>query len=252
VLLSVITLVVAIAGMVLKDPSRNIKIFLIALAVTTTIGTVITAFGDESDRTFFKRALSSTPVSLHGQYENLEFEEGFRDRAAILGSVIFWTTFSQGPRFNDDDTVGVKEEYRQDGQNKEIRFAPAELKSIPEGDSCRVFYDAEQRIHEKYKSQVSLPCRLRPIRAVGPTSRVGGWPRFGLGGITTRVGRPVLRVLGEGRVPGTHAQRVLCRTDKSCVGGIATRPCKKCKDGAPSTIDGADKHHRRWATRPAP
>jgi hypothetical protein len=164
--------------MFLKDPSRNIKIFLIALAVTTTIGTVITAFGDESDRTFFKRALSSTPVSLHGQYENLEFEEGFRDRAAILGSVIFWTTFSQGPRFNDDDTVGVKEEYRQDGQNKEIRFAPAELKSIPEGDSCRVFYDAEQRIREKYKSQVSLPCRLRPIRAVGPTSRVGGWPRL--------------------------------------------------------------------------
>jgi hypothetical protein len=45
VLLSVITLVVAIAGMVLKDPSRNIKIFLIALAVTTTIGTVIKAFG---------------------------------------------------------------------------------------------------------------------------------------------------------------------------------------------------------------
>jgi hypothetical protein len=232
VLLSVITLVVAIVGTVLKDPSRNIKIFLIALAVTTTVGTVIKAFGDESDKNFFKRALISTLSPSSGQYKNLEgdvakhfakeyddwgcyhtdggmgcflsssadkdkhltlvlnpeeigemyakeiakekdddiiqrvcfntikpseFDEDFKDRAAILGSVIFWTTFSQWPRSNYDDTVGVKEEYRQDGQDKEISFAPAELKSIPEGDSCKVFYDVEQHIRQKYKSQVSLP-----------------------------------------------------------------------------------------------
>lgn len=36
---------------------------------------------------------------------------------------------------------------------------------------------------------------------------------------------------------GGNLERIrdwLRRTDKSCVGGIVTRPCKKRKDGAPS------------------
>jgi hypothetical protein len=47
-------------------------------------------------------------------------------------------------------------------------------------------------------------------------------------------GCPVLRVLGERRVPRTHTQRGLCRTAKSCVVSIAAHPCKKRKDGEPS------------------
>src|SRR5260370_4313887 len=61
------------------------------------------------------------------------------------------------------------------------------------------------------------------------------WPRLLiLRALTNTVGAPFLRVFCEARVPRTHTQRGLCRTDKSCVGSIATRPCKKRKDSAPS------------------
>jgi len=65
---------------------------------------------------------------------------------------------------------------------------------------------------------------------------MAGGPGFDPAGITNTVGCPVLRVLvlGEGRAPRTHTQRGFCRTDKSCAGSIATHPCKKRKDGAPS------------------
>jgi hypothetical protein len=233
ILLSLITLVVAIVGTVLKDPSKRVKIFLISLAAATTIGTVIKAIGDESDKNFFKRALISTLSPSNGQYKNLEgdvaihfaklgydhwgcyhtqggmgcylwsetnkdkhwtlilnseeigkmyakeiagekdddviqavcsnpmkpseFDEDFKDRASILSSVVFWTTFGKWINFDYDDNVGIKAEYRQNGQDREISFAPAELTSTPDGDSCTVFYNVEQRIREKYKWQITLP-----------------------------------------------------------------------------------------------
>src|SRR4029077_20851767 len=78
-------------------------------------------------------------------------------------------------------------------------------------------------------------------------SKVAGGPgrvaqAFDLAGITNTVGCHVLRVLGEGRVPRTHTQRGLCRTDKSCVGIIATRPRKKRTGHPRSQLPAAIQH----------
>src|ERR1039458_6831171 len=66
---------------------------------------------------------------------------------------------------------------------------------------------------EKIETSASGPRLL--ISLASPTHR--GAPSLRL-----RSGQ-ALRVLGEGRVPRSHTQRGLCRTDKSCVGSIATR-----------------------------
>jgi hypothetical protein len=46
-------------------------------------------------------------------------------------------------------------------------------------------------------------------------------------------------------------QKGSCRTDKSCVCSIVTRPCKKRKDGAPSSTTGADQHRRKVGHPPS-
>jgi hypothetical protein len=73
-------------------------------------------------------------------------------------------------------------------------------------------------------------------RFVGPVAWTVGRvaQAFDLAGITNTGGAPSFAFLAKGGYPRTHTQWGLCRTDKSRVGSIATRPCKKREDGAPS------------------
>jgi hypothetical protein len=61
------------------------------------------------------------------------------------------------------------------------------------------------------------PVPRRVAQAFDPLASPTQW---GAPSLRLRSGR-ALRVLGEGRVPRTHKQRGLCRTDKSRVGSIA-------------------------------
>jgi hypothetical protein len=62
IVLTVITLVVAVIGTLLRDPPRKAQAFLIALAVLASLASVVKAINDESDKEFMKAALTSTLV----------------------------------------------------------------------------------------------------------------------------------------------------------------------------------------------
>jgi hypothetical protein len=71
VILTGITLIVAVIGTVLEKPPLKVKIFLIALAVAASLGSIIKAFNDESDKRFLKTALTSTLVPPSSYYPKL-------------------------------------------------------------------------------------------------------------------------------------------------------------------------------------
>ena len=94
-------------------------------------------------------------------YDPAVFDEEFKDKIGVLGSVVFWTTFSQWPHYDYDDTVGVKEEYLQAHEDKEVIFAPPEMKSFPQGQSCQVFYGIEQ--HMARNTRPTSLCQRSPV-----------------------------------------------------------------------------------------
>jgi hypothetical protein len=77
-------------------------------------------------------------------------------------------------------------------------------------------------------------CRSRCARFTdgGPNGR-RVTQAFDLAGITNTVGCPVLRVLGEGRVPRPQTQRVLCRTDKVASSASIPALAKNARTGHP-------------------
>jgi len=72
ILLTIITLVVAVIGTLLKDPTRGVKIFLIGLAVLASIGSIVKALDDEADKRFMENALISTLSPPNPAYKALQ------------------------------------------------------------------------------------------------------------------------------------------------------------------------------------
>jgi hypothetical protein len=71
ILLTTITLIVAVIGTLLKDPKPRVKAFLIGLAVLASLGSVIKAMNDQADKEFMKRALTSTLTPSSSSYAKL-------------------------------------------------------------------------------------------------------------------------------------------------------------------------------------
>src|ERR1051326_1587058 len=74
ILLAMITLMVAVIGTLLRDPHKNVKIFLIVLAAVASIGSIVKAVNDDSDKEFMKTALMSTLKPSNSVYERLTAE----------------------------------------------------------------------------------------------------------------------------------------------------------------------------------
>ena len=72
IILTVITLAVAIAGTLWEKPPKSVKISLIALAIAASLGAIIKSFLDESDKDFMKRVLISNLSPSNSAYKNLE------------------------------------------------------------------------------------------------------------------------------------------------------------------------------------
>jgi hypothetical protein len=70
IILTLITLTVAVIGTLLKDPSRHVKAFLIALAVAASLASIVKAFGDASDKEFMKRAVISGLTPANSAYQS--------------------------------------------------------------------------------------------------------------------------------------------------------------------------------------
>jgi hypothetical protein len=69
IVLTVITLIVAVVGTLLKDPPKKAQAVLIALAVLASLASVFKAISDESDKEFMKAALTSTLVPSSTCYQ---------------------------------------------------------------------------------------------------------------------------------------------------------------------------------------
>jgi len=100
IMLAAITLIVAVIGTLLKDPPRRVKAFLIVLAALASIGSVVKAIADESDKEFMKTALISTLVPSNSSYERLwaDVDEsakarGFDQDARCIHSIEGMTCF---------------------------------------------------------------------------------------------------------------------------------------------------------------
>jgi hypothetical protein len=74
VILTLITLVVAVIGTLLKAPSMPVKVFLIALAVCTSVGSVVKAHEDTTEKAFLKSAITSNLVPNGKVYRILTAE----------------------------------------------------------------------------------------------------------------------------------------------------------------------------------
>jgi uncharacterized repeat protein (TIGR03803 family) len=108
---------------------------------------------------------------------------------------------------------------------------------------------------DRSRSETPLSCRCKQF--VKALSRVGGWPRFLISRAspTSWVPSPSHSVvLCEGRESGMPAPKGFDRAahNKSSAGSIATHGCKKRKDGAPLSGNGADENRQRWPRRHAP
>src|SRR5262249_21311118 len=82
IFLTLITLMVAVIGTLLKDPSRSVNVFLIFLAVLAACGTVVKSISDESDKGFMKTALISSLNPSNSSYQKLcdDVDEGAKSR----------------------------------------------------------------------------------------------------------------------------------------------------------------------------
>jgi hypothetical protein len=69
VILTLITLVVAVIGTLLKDPPRAIKIFLIALAIATSVASIFKAHEDSAEKDFLKSAITATLTPSNSAYD---------------------------------------------------------------------------------------------------------------------------------------------------------------------------------------
>jgi hypothetical protein len=69
ILLSTITLLVAVIGTLLKKPPTWAKVVLIALAILSTTGSVIKIASDQVDKNFMKTALTSVLVPSNPTYQ---------------------------------------------------------------------------------------------------------------------------------------------------------------------------------------
>jgi len=70
-LLTTITLIVAIIGTLLRDPSRRVKAFLICLAAAASAGSAVKAVETERDKRFIQTALVSSLNPSNSAYEKL-------------------------------------------------------------------------------------------------------------------------------------------------------------------------------------
>jgi hypothetical protein len=71
IILTIITLIVAVIGTLLKDPSRRVKVFLISLAALASLASVIKAVADASDKEFMKTAIISTLTPSNFAFQKL-------------------------------------------------------------------------------------------------------------------------------------------------------------------------------------
>jgi hypothetical protein len=71
IVLTTITLIVAIVGTLIKDPKPRVQVALIGCAVLASTGSIIKSGNDESDKEFMKTALTSTLVPSTSSYEIL-------------------------------------------------------------------------------------------------------------------------------------------------------------------------------------
>src|SRR5580658_3121492 len=74
IILTLITLTVAVIGTMLKDPSRHVKGFLIGLAAVASLASIVKASGDASDKEFMKRAVISGLTPANSAYQNFTDE----------------------------------------------------------------------------------------------------------------------------------------------------------------------------------
>ena len=94
ILLTVITLIIAIVGVVWDKPPLKVKITLIALAVLASGATVLKISKDESDKKFFEHALTSTLAPSNSEYQRMEDE---------IGAFASGRHFDDGPCHHSND-----------------------------------------------------------------------------------------------------------------------------------------------------
>jgi hypothetical protein len=59
IILTLITLTVAVIGTIKENLTKHVKQFLVGLAVIASLASIIKAVGDASDKEFMKKALTS-------------------------------------------------------------------------------------------------------------------------------------------------------------------------------------------------
>jgi hypothetical protein len=71
IILTLITLTVAVIGTIKENLTKHVKQFLVGLAVIASLASIIKAVGDASDKEFMKKALTSILTPSNASYQRL-------------------------------------------------------------------------------------------------------------------------------------------------------------------------------------